>query len=206
MAVDYKDLPFSDRPDLTPYLIHLTKNSRNTNGYSAFRNLVNILQTGIIWGSSKKGYIRGPNRASCFMDVPFISLKYVLTPENHNPEKPRYEPYGVFVTKKYGYNHGLRPVLYLSNKELKSLKIPENELWRVVRLEVFNNNKWISWLYEREWRCKGDFKLPRNSGVLVKNTKDLKKLQSMIECNPEKFKVKPRTIIPLEVICQGFIE
>jgi hypothetical protein len=33
------------------------------------------------------------------MDVPFASLKYVLTPEDADPQKPRYEPFGVIVTK-----------------------------------------------------------------------------------------------------------
>lgn len=28
MGVDYSELPFRDRPDLTPYLIHLTKNTK----------------------------------------------------------------------------------------------------------------------------------------------------------------------------------
>ena len=31
------------------------------------------------------------------MDVPFASLKYVLTPENTDPQEPRYEPYGIAV-------------------------------------------------------------------------------------------------------------
>jgi len=39
-----------------------------------------------------------------------------------------------------------------------------------LRLEV-KGKEWISWLHEREWRCKGSFKLPADiHGVLVKNT------------------------------------
>ncbi len=102
------------------------------------------------------------------MDVPFVSLKYILNKKNAAPDNPRYEPFSVFVTKKYAYDKGCRPVLYLSNKEVKALGIPDDELWRVVRFEVTDRG-WISWLQEREWRCKGDFILPKNpSGVLVR--------------------------------------
>jgi hypothetical protein len=51
---DFEDLPFFERPDLTPYLIHLTKNAKASDEYSVFHNLVSILQTGRIWGSDKK--------------------------------------------------------------------------------------------------------------------------------------------------------
>ena len=33
---EFEDLPFYDRPDLTPYLVHLTKNSKKEDGFSAF--------------------------------------------------------------------------------------------------------------------------------------------------------------------------
>jgi len=77
------------------------------------------------------------------MDVPFNVLKYILNEENSNPDNPRYEPYGVFIEKRLAYKNGIRPVLYLSNEEITALGIPQSELWRVVRLEV-KNNDWIS--------------------------------------------------------------
>ena len=79
----FDELPFNARPDLSPYLLHLTKNTKVEDDYSAFDNLVNILQVGKIFGSnSSKGFIKGPHKATCFMDIPFQALKYVLTPEN----------------------------------------------------------------------------------------------------------------------------
>jgi hypothetical protein len=42
----FDDLPFDKRPDLSPYLIHLTKNTKDTDDCSAHHNLVSILQTG----------------------------------------------------------------------------------------------------------------------------------------------------------------
>jgi hypothetical protein len=203
---DFEDLPFNERPDLTPYIVHLTKNSKTQDSYSAFDNLVSILKTGKIIGTKISGKIKGPHPATCFMDVPFGALKYVLNPRDSNPAKPRYEPYGVFVTKKYAHAHHCRPVLYLSDTEVVSLRIPQAELWRVVRFEV-STRGWISWLHEREWRCKGDFPMPSKVyGVLVKTASEADKLTKMLNKNASDFKVWPRSVIPLEVICQGFVK
>lgn len=88
---EYEDLPFDVRPDLSPYITHLTKNTRAENDCSAFDNLISILQKGEIWGSStEKGFIKGPNEAVCFMDIPLYCLKYVLNRENTDSDHPRY--------------------------------------------------------------------------------------------------------------------
>lgn len=210
MGVDYKELPFRDRPNLTPYLIHLTKNTKEDDEYSAYDNLLSILKKGEIWGSTNSGFIKGRgNTAVCFMDIPFSSLKYVLNEENSSSSHPRYEPYGIFVEKSYGYKKGIRPVLYLSDEEVSDLKLPAKELWRVVKLEVHNRD-WISWIHEREWRCKGDFQLPHKNlthtfklGVLVKTYQDVLKLQKDIKTNPNDYKIEISTILPLDIICQG---
>jgi hypothetical protein len=205
MAPEFEDLPFFERPDLTPYLIHLTKNTKADDDYSAFENLVSILQTGEIWGSSrKKGFIKGRNRAACFMDIPFQSLKYVLNETNSKPSKPRYEAFGVFVSKKHAYETGCRPVLYLSDSELEQFCIPKEEWWRVVKFSA-SDKGWISWLHEREWRCKGSFKLETDAdvGVLVKSPFYAEKLSQRLHKERDEFEIHPRTIIPLTVLCQG---
>lgn len=205
MAPEFEDLPFFERPDLTPYLVHLTKNTKAENDRSAFENLVNILKTGKIRGSKNKkgkGFIKGTHPAACFMDVPFYALKYILNDKNSRPSKPRYEAFGVFVIKKNAYRKGCRPVLYLSNSELKKLCIPEDQWWRVVRFEA-SSDGWISWLHEREWRSEGDYPLSPKSGVLVKNSVYAEKLVRLLARDPEKFKVHPRAIIPLTILCQG---
>ena len=200
---DFNDLPFNERPDLSPSLIHLTKNTNREDSYSAFDNLVNILQNGEIWGSdTKNGFIKGNKKATCFMDIPMQSLKYVINSENSNPDNPRYEPYGILVAKEFAYRKGCRPVLYLSDEETKKLNIPRQELWRVVRFEV-KDGKWLSWLHEREWRCEGSFVVPKNVIVLVRTTYEIAKLQRLIANNPTDFKVKPRSILPLDIVCQG---
>jgi hypothetical protein len=200
----FEELPFDIRPDLTKFLIHLTKNTKDEDDYTAFNNLVNILKEGEIWGSgTEKGFIKGPNKATCFMDVPMTSLKYILNNENANPLNPRYEPFGILVTKKAAYKKGCRPVIYLSNNEARKLKIPREELWRVVRLEVVGES-WINWMHEREWRCKNNFKLPKQAiTVFVRHANYANKLHKMINKNPDKFKCKPLSIVPLSVICEG---
>lgn len=203
MAKDFWDMPFTKRPDLTPFLLHLTKSSDENN---AFENLVSILRTGVLNASGYSGYVKGGNTATCFMDVPFSALKYVLTPENTNPDHPKYEPFGIFMGKVYAYNHGVRPVLYLSNQEIKELKIAKSEQWRVVRFEIDDNGQCVGWLHEREWRKKGEMKLPSNCCVLVKNAKYYRKLLDLISANENDFAVNPRAIIPLSFVCQGFLE
>jgi hypothetical protein len=51
------------------------------------------------------------------MDIPFQALKYVLTPENADPQKPRYEPYGVVITKGYAYKSALEVIDLLRRKK-----------------------------------------------------------------------------------------
>jgi len=201
---EYENLPFNVRPDLSPYIIHLTKNTQKEDNFSAFDNLVSILKCGEIRGSNKsKGFIKGPNKATCFMDIPLSSLKYVLDNKNANPRHPRYEPFGIIITKRLAVKRGCCPVLYLSNKETSKLRIPDDELWRVVRFEV-SKNQWTSWIHEREWRCKGNFKMPSTPiAILVKNTHYATKLINSIKEEPKEFKAKPKSIIPLTVLCQG---
>ena len=105
-------LSFYEWPDLSPYLVHLTRNSKTDDKFTAYENLVSILAEGEIRGSNtKKGLVKGPHPAACFMDIPLASLKYVLNESNTNPDSPRYEAYGIIVTKTYAYRRGCRPVV-----------------------------------------------------------------------------------------------
>lgn len=200
---ELNNFPFYERPDLSPYLVHLTKNTRAKDEFTAYDNLINILKEGSVWGSDKRGFIKGPNEAACFMDIPLTSLKYIINDKNCTVDDPRYEPYGVVITKKYAYEHGCRPVLYLSNQEMRDLQIPESEKWRVVRLDGVDG-KSVNWVHEREWRCKGDFKLPSEPiAVLVENPNIAQRLQKRLFRSPKLYKSIPKSIIPLTVVCQG---
>ncbi len=200
----FEDLPFKKRPDLSPYVVHLTKNTLKKDRWSAFDNLVHILETGEIWGSGNEGFVKGRVPAACFMDVPFGSLKYVINHQDSNPKRPRYEPYGIVVGKRYAYKAGARPVMYLSREEQNLLRIPEDELWRVVQLRVKPDGQWVSWLHEREWRCPWEFKLPsRPVAVIVKTLAEVKRLNRHLSERPRKFKAIPQCVLPLDVICHG---
>ncbi len=186
--------PEEERPDLTPFLIHLT---RSTDEHAALENLVRILKKGRILATDRT--IKEGQKATCFMDVPFLALKYICSEAN----KGRYEPYGVFVTKSYAYKNKVRPVLYLSNKELSRLDIPEEEHWRVVRLEGTKYGP-INWLHEREWRCAGDFELPdKGFGVLVKTAGEAYDLQERLFKRRKAFACVPLTVLPVGIVCQG---
>lgn len=198
MKPKFEELPFNKRPDLSPYLIHLTKRSAKRD---AFKNLLNILKAGKIRGSTSSGYIKGGHKATCFLDVPFTALKYLLNKNNTNT---RYEPFGIFTIKNHAYKKGCRPVLYLSDAEVRTIGVDSSELWRVVRFEP-SKDGWICWLHEREWRCKGSFRVSPKPGVVVKNSKYAKRLQDAIQKNPSAFKCKPRCILSLSVVCQGLI-
>jgi len=196
-------LPFFERPDLSPFLVHLTRNTEAKDGFTAFMNLVSILLYGEVRGSGKDGFIKGPHKAACFMDVPLSSLKYVLNQANTEGDRPRYEAYGIVILKSYAYEQGCRPVLYLSDKETSDLKIPDDELWRVVRLEAVDGTG-VNWIHEREWRAKGNFILPQATiAVLVQSTEDATRLEKLINKGRGELKSIPSAIIPLEVLCQG---
>ena len=47
----FSELPFNARPDLTPYLIHLTKNTKQEDEFSAPKNLESIFMSAENWGS-----------------------------------------------------------------------------------------------------------------------------------------------------------
>lgn len=201
MAFKDTRLPFFERPDLSPFLVHLTKAN---NSFTAYQNLINILKSREIWGSDKgKGFIKGPNSATCFMDIPLSSLKYVLNKSNTDPKFPRYEPYGIIFSKTYAYEQGARPVLYLSNCELKEMGIPDDHLWRVVRLEGVEEDS-IGWIHEREWRAQNNFPIPKNPfAVLVKDANSAVRLNSYIKRCSDEIKCLPQSIIPLTILCQG---
>lgn len=104
---------------------------------------------------------------------------------------------------KTAYKKGCRPVIYLSNAEMKQLGISNDEKWRVVRLENVDGTG-INWIHEREWRCKGSFQIPESPiAVLVKNSKEAARLQQVISKNKRNLTSIPSSIIPLSILCQG---
>ncbi|WP_446010411.1 hypothetical protein [Candidatus Electrothrix sp.] len=135
------------RPDITQALIHLTGDRTASNGCSAEQALQNILKEGKIRGSNSTGFIKGPNRATCFTEMPLSSVKYFI--KDHYAQH-KYENYGIAMHKSHAWNQGARPVIYLPDNE--GGWIPDEEKWRLVRFEYGD----VDFTHEREWRCKGD--------------------------------------------------
>lgn len=199
-----KQLPFTARPDLSPYLIHFTRQTEQKSGFLVLQHI--IFHDKMLKGSDKTGFIKGSTPAVCFMDIPLFSLKYLFTLNNAR----RYEPYGIFVKKETAYLNGARPVYYMSQEE-------ENEFfgsrtadkWRIVKLDVNDTNAeepdWICWTQEREWRCPNQYKLDSDDyeyGILVKSIKQAEILSKKIYAADYKGP-RPIAILPLDVICQG---
>jgi hypothetical protein len=83
-------------------------------------------------------------------------------------------------------------------------KLSQEDQWRVVTLEKSEKGKLTDWVHAREWRAPGDFKLPGNLlAVLVRTPTEAKELQEIIADNADDFAVKPLSILPLEIVCQG---
>ena len=71
----------------------------------------------------------------------------------------RWEPYGLAFNKQVVWQFGGRPVLYLSNEEVRELeKHGFSELWRCGRLELAHANKLVCFSHEREWRVQYGFR------------------------------------------------
>jgi hypothetical protein len=186
------------RPDFTNSLVHLsreqtvlTDNGKRSEN-SAFDNLKLILKEGIIKGGF--GYIKGPNKAVCFSEIPISQLNQFAKLE---PEKARYRFYGICISKKAAFENGTRPVIYLPDEE--SDWILKEEKWRHVRFEYGS----VDFTFEREWRKRGDFNLRDVPGIYVIcwNPKEKSELKEII--NGE-IKNKVRGYLPMEHLIQMF--
>ena len=62
----------------------------------------------------------------------------------------------------------------------------------------------VNWAHEREWRCKGDFRLPTEPiAVLVETPTIARRLQDKLHKSGHRFKSVPKSIIPVIVVGQG---
>lgn len=155
----------SRRSDISMGLVHLTKGNEQLN---AFQVLMKILKEQKIVGSTNqivnghpRGFICGNDAVVCFQDVPLFSLSenILLEQQMHseNPSLPiRYTAFGLRFNKRYIYQNGGRPVIYEKTSTAKNF-LPQDEYWRIVKLDLDNDENIIDWTHEREWRIKGDF-------------------------------------------------
>jgi hypothetical protein len=131
---------------------------------SAFAVLNKIIAEGKLQATSTWTY--GYN-CVCFTEAPiteFNAIFSLIAIAASKQERPRYEPYGIAVSKKWLFQQGGRPVIYDRPDALSSL--PENMKYRFVPYDPENG---IDYTWEREWRIETDaLNLdPQNTLVIV---------------------------------------
>jgi len=118
---------------------------------SAGAVLRKILEEGRLIGSSV--WTAGEN-CICFTEAPiheFNSIFSLVAISSSEAERPRYEPYGVAVTKQWLFSQGGRPVIYDHPDALASM--PHGQRYRFV---PYDPTRGIDFTWEREWRFHGD--------------------------------------------------
>lgn len=164
------------RSDLSSQLIHLTRGTEvDGKKVGPVDILVQILMDRRISGSTTdNGFICGNIPATCFQDVPLYSLSQNIHAEEQyrkaiDGAKVRYLGVGLMFPKPYVYAQGGRPVVYERTDKAK-LMLPEDEWWRIVRFDLSDDENFIDWMHEREWRVPGGFEFElEQATVLVPN-------------------------------------
>jgi hypothetical protein len=142
-----------------PSAAMLTHFTRRSAGVDAMDNLVAILRTGIIRGSSRM--VRTKRAVVCLFDAPLSELNRLLVRNNRR----RYEPFGIAIDKRYAFAMGARPVIYMPWPEACQM-LDEQELWRVVTID-FDQTPPLDWTCERAWRVAEQLKLPGQGAVAL---------------------------------------
>lgn len=166
----------AERSDITVNLVHLTKPcSAEVIELSAPEVLMKILKDRCIQGSTtESGFICGKRKAVCFQEAPLYSIAQNIYYEqklrdNNKSIKARYLGIGLSFEKPYVYNKEGRPAIYDKTSAAKEY-FPKSEWWRIVNLDLKDEDNFIDWTHEREWRVpdKLEFELSEVT-VLVPN-------------------------------------
>ncbi|HHY0577501.1 TPA: hypothetical protein ACVU5O_004633 [Vibrio parahaemolyticus] len=165
---DWK-IRYSERSDMSTSVVHLTKGNRKR---STIKTVYKILNDKRIKGSTTdSGFIVGKNSAVCFQDAPMHSIcqncwfEQKLR-ENDESVRVRYQPTGFLFHKQLVHKAGGRPVIYDNTVAAKKY-LPQEEWWRIVNFDLTNDEQFIDWTHEREWRVKGDFEFALRDVTLL---------------------------------------
>jgi hypothetical protein len=187
----------AERNDITGHLVHLTKAAEiDGEKYSAIEVLYKIIKDRELIGSTTKtGFICGRTSAVCLQEAPLYSLTQNIYYEQkvraeNKGMKIRYVGMGLMVTKPFAYKQGGRPVVYDKTSDAKEY-LPESEWWRIVNLDLSNNENIIDWTHEREWRVPNNLEFSlSNISVILPNSKAYKKFIEMCEENGDEKIIK----------------
>ena len=159
------------RTDMSMYLTHLTK---GTDKMNALEVLLRILNEKKLKSTCDTGFINGEKPVVCFQDIPFNSIaenvKHEQIERVNLGGKIRYEALGIAFDKSMIFKLGGRPVIYEKTIFAKGI-LSFNEHWRIVNLDYSDDEAYIDWTHEREWRILNDFNFELNDVfVLLPNT------------------------------------
>lgn len=169
-------------------LAHFTRASARA---TALDNLVMILREGAVRGARRM--VRGGRDVVCLFDVALADLPSLLERRNRR----RYEPFGIAIDKRYAFEKGARPAIYLPWREAARILGPD-EMWRVAGIEL-GASRTVDWTFEREWRLAGDLVLePARTVALVETWRDADDVY-------EGFNGKPPCagVLPLDALLAG---
>ena len=152
------------RRDVSDLLFHFTRNIHPQNikikiadnaemgmSGSASGVLRKILYEGKLQGSSRWTY--GVSTV-CFTEAPiqeFNSVFSLVAIAASHDQRPRYEPYGIAVSKKWFFAQGGRPVIY--DHPDTFAEYPESQRYRYV---PYDPTSGVDFTWEREWRIKAE--------------------------------------------------
>jgi hypothetical protein len=140
----------------------------------------------------KQSVLSKSQKAVCFTETP---LEYIyLLCQSIEDREIQYEPYGIAFTKKVARDCGINPVWYVDispsghdwlaepiniliskalegrNNEEKMESFEKSEIAKITpfveQMGTKRGGYRKEFWWEREWRCQGDFKLPRNVIIL----------------------------------------
>lgn len=160
---------YSERTDLSTSLVHLTRAATHDKLVDL---MYKILSDRRLTGSTTdSGFIIGENPAVCFQDAPLTSVcqncwfEQKLR-ETDKKTKYRYSPSGFLFDKQTVFKRGGRPVIYEKTSEAKKY-LPKEQWWRIVNFDISDDEKFVDWTHEREWRIKGDFEFKLSEVTLL---------------------------------------
>lgn len=168
---DVGDLLFHFTRNIEPKRVSVSFNENHTlhMGGSASSVLRKILYEEKLIGTSHWTY--GENTI-CFTEAPIQELNSVfslVSIASSMAERPRYEPYGIAVSKKWLFEKGGRPVIYDHSNAFS--QYPESLRHRFVPYAPTDG---VDFTWEREWRIKADELIldPKHTLVVVPTSEE----------------------------------
>jgi hypothetical protein len=144
---DVGDLLFHFTRGLEPRWVEIQGKKMNM-GETASHILNKILSSGELRGTSRWTYGKD---TVCFTEAPiheFNSIFALASIASEEAQRPRYEPYGLAVSKTWLYQQGGRPVIYDHPSSLE--RYPEQLRYRFCPYDPLNS---VDFTWEREWRA-----------------------------------------------------